>query len=683
MMKEQEFKKQVFKTTAQWGSGLFDGLEILEDGGCTLPSVPVVSTKIDPVAGIETPVALAADCCGILYILDSSTHQVYKCDTATGVSERIFCPKYLDKPWRMVIAGKRLWTADAAHGEIRACSLAHLQTILSIDLLEQPVDIAVNGEGDLYSLDGKTKLLYRFDRRGSLIGSFGKPYLKGPVSIAVGKEDILYIADKGPGKFLMFSKDGEYRGAGGDFSGTGMPVILIGDAKGGGFMVTDAGEVHRFDEAGISIGKIRFPEDAGPVVWITTDGCGKLYASTGKGIYILVSEKALTGKNAYYYSKTLDSGTAGNRWHRLVMKADIPPDTAVDIYSYASDDEALKNLVDGTLTDPSKTAQEKASFFDSVIPWTGPEKNGTDMLFQVKAGRFLWIKLSLATFDETARPAVREMKILYPRISYLRYLPAIYQEDPASKDFLERFLSLFESLLNDLEVDISQVIRYFDPDTTPPEFLRWLASWVDIVIEEDWREETKRRFIREAARLYAMKGTVAGISRFVELYTGKTPVILEHALAGNPVVLGGQFRLGINAMIVKTPVRGVRLGDDSILGRVALRDVVYAPEEPFLSSAYRFTVLVDLTGDERERYEKGLQMIIAEGKPAHTAYGLRFAGGLAAGADSYIGISSVVGGYEPIRVGSSIVGGGLLSSEDVDCGMVEGRAVIGKDTRLS
>jgi hypothetical protein len=131
-----------------------------------------------------------------------------------------------------------------------------------------------------------------------------------------------------------------------------------------------------------------------------------------------------------------------------------------------------------------------------------------------------------------------------------------------------------------------------------------------------------------------------------------------------------------------TPVRGFRLGDDSILGRVALRDIVYGQEDPFLASAFRFTVVIDLTRDELKRYEKGLRMIIAEGKPAHTACRLRFAGGLSMGAESYVGISSVVGGYDPISIGSSVVGGGLLLAEGEEGGRVGERACIGTDTRI-
>jgi phage tail-like protein len=679
-MKEREFKIQTLRTAGQWSSGLLFRLARADGGGLTILSVPSDPKRLE-VVGIKSPVALAADCCGIVSILETSTNRLYQYDPKTGISVRIFCPEALDRPGRMLLAGTMLWVADTANAEVKGCSLIDFQLRIVIDLIEEPIDIALRGQGDLYVLDNKTKLIYRFDKQGTQLAKFGSPYLQDPVGCVMGAHNVIFVIDKGSQSFQRFSDDGAYLGATGDLSALS-PKMVAGDARGNLFVLTDAGEVFQFDEDGIFAGKVRFPEDAGPVFWIAFDGCGSLYASAEKGIYVLESGKTFTKEKGAYYSKTLDSGIFECRWHRLVLQGDMPPGTVADIYSYASDDETLKNLVDTALADPAKTTQEKTDVIDSVIPWTGPENNPRDMLFKVKAGRFLWVKLSLATYDEIARPVVREMKIFYPRISYLRYLPAIYQEDALSRDFLERFLSLFESVFYDLEIDISTITRYFDPDTTPPEFLKWLASWVNMAIEEDWQEATKREFIRQAVRLYNMKGTVEGISRFIEIYTGKAPIIIEHAKAGNPSIIGGQFRLGIDSMLVGTPVRGFRLGDDSIIGRVAIRDTVQAMEDPFLSLANRFTVVVDLTQEERDLYEKGLRKIISDEKPAHTAYSLRIAGAMTAGAGNFVGISTIVGGYDPLRLGSSFVGGGLLIAESEASGRVEERSHIGTDTRL-
>lgn len=678
-MKEREFKTQIFRTAEQWGSGLLYRIQAIEEGGLTIISVPSVGVKLSKMPGISAPAALAADCCGILYIRDGMSKRIYRHDIRTGVSERLACAEGGERT-HLVLDGARLWVSDTAAGQIRGCALRDFQIITHIDLLAAPGAISVNSDGDLYALDDITKLIFRFDRKGGLLGSFGSPHLKAPVGCAVGNEGVVYVIDGESKGLLLFSKEGEYLGTTGDI-GDIVPGMIVA-SEGSLFLLSDEGEVFQFDADGSLLGKVELPEDAGPVTWLVADGCGKLYASTAKGIYLLASGEAFTRETGFYYSKTLDSGIAGCRWHRLALDAEIPAGTTADVSFHASDDGALKDLVDQALADPAKTVQDKAAFIDSVIPWAGPEKNAADLLFRGRAGRYLWVKLSLATYDGKGRPAVRVMKIYYPRISYLRYLPATYQEDAVSRDFLERFLSLFESVFYDLEVDISKVTQYLDPDTTPPEFLRWLGLWVKMAIEEDWPEETKREFIRQAARLYTMKGTVEGLSRFVEILTGKAPVILEHARGNMPAVLGGPFRLGIDTVVGLAPVRGFRLGDDSIIGRVALRDVVEAIEDPFLPAAFRFTIVIDLTEEERRRYEKGLKKLITDEKPAHTAYRLRISRGLTAGGSGYVGISTVVGGYDPLRVGSSAVGSALLLEEGEEGGRVEARSSVGTDTRL-
>ncbi len=678
-MKERDFKTQVFRTAGQWGSGLFYRLEQAKEGGLTILSVPAVAEKLPEIAGVEAPVALAADCCGLLYIRDSSTRRVYRHDPKTGVSEMISCAETEEAPF-LVPDGNMLWISDSGAGGVRACSLKDMQIVISIDLIASPHAIAVNSEGDLYALDSTTRQVYRFDRSGTFLGSFGSSHLKEPCGCAIAKEDAVCVADKESGSFKIFSKDGAYRCSMGDM-GEVVPVMLT-YSEGSLFLLSDAGEVFQFDPDGSILGKVELPEDAGPVIWLTADRCGKLYASTGKGIYLLVSGTMFIRENGCYYAKTIDSGITGCRWHRLALQAVSPAGTTVDVFFHTSDDGTLKDLVDQTLADPNKTVQEKAASIDGVIPWTGPEKNVGDMLFRPGAGRYIWVKLSLATYDGKERPAVREMRVYYQRISYLRYLPATYQDNAVSRDFLERFLSLFESVFYDLEVDISRVTRYLDPDTTPPEFLRWLGSWINMALEEDWPEKTKREFIRQAARLYTMKGTVEGISRFIEILTGKAPVILEHARDNMPVVLGGPFSLGVDTIVGPATVRGFRLGDDSIIGHAALRDVVESIEDPFLPAAFRFTIIIDLTQEERRRYEKGLNKLITDEKPAHTTYRLRVVGGLTAGGGGYVGISTVVGGYDLLRVGASAVGSALLREEGEEGGRVEVRSAIGEETRL-
>ena len=60
----------------------------------------------------------------------------------------------------------------------------------------------------------------------------------------------------------------------------------------------------------------------------------------------------------------------------------------------------------------------------------------------------------------------------------LAHLPAIYQKPGVCKDFLRRFLSLFESFNTETEDAINALPSLFDPEAAPKEYLPWLAGWL-------------------------------------------------------------------------------------------------------------------------------------------------------------------------------------------------------------
>jgi phage tail-like protein len=117
------------------------------------------------------------------------------------------------------------------------------------------------------------------------------------------------------------------------------------------------------------------------------------------------------------------------------------------------------------------------------------------------------------------------------RTSYLKYLPAVYREDPDSRDFLERYLSIFEDVLSRLESQIEDMPKLFDAQETPSKFLPWLSTWVGAVKDEDWPEEKWRQFLSRAVQLYKKRGTKAELNELIEIYTGRKPfAIVEPAL---------------------------------------------------------------------------------------------------------------------------------------------------------
>ena len=183
---------------------------------------------------------------------------------------------------------------------------------------------------------------------------------------------------------------------------------------------------------------------------------------------------------------------------------------------------------------------------------------------------------------------------------YLKHLPRLYQEQD---ELMGRFVMLFESFWAPIEGQIDGIPNYLDPQLIPSELLPWLASWVDLTLDERWPEEKRRQLLRSAVALYRRRGTRRGLQEYLEIYTGGKVKITERGAYS--LRLGPQTRLG----------PGVALGS--------------------LNSPHSFTVTVFLPADAqdtavdpaaRARHEaerrRMVETIIEAEKPAHTSYTL-------------------------------------------------------------
>ncbi len=173
---------------------------------------------------------------------------------------------------------------------------------------------------------------------------------------------------------------------------------------------------------------------------------------------------------------------------------------------------------------------------------------------------------------------------------YLKYLPAIYSEQD---ELMARFLMLFESFWNPIEQQIDLIPNYFDPHTAPTELLPWLATWVDLSLNDQWPEDKRRHLIRQAVSLYRKRGTKYGLREYLEIYTGRAPEIVE--------LRGVDFKLGL----------GARLGPSNALG--------HANEAHTFIVNLKLPPLADRAETERRRM---IEAIIESEKPAHTKYRL-------------------------------------------------------------
>jgi phage tail-like protein len=122
---------------------------------------------------------------------------------------------------------------------------------------------------------------------------------------------------------------------------------------------------------------------------------------------------------------------------------------------------------------------------------------------------------------------------------FLDHLPGVYRQD----DFLGKFLAPFEEVFEGFEGLLDEIDRYFAPAFTDPELLPWLATWLSLALDPGWDEAKRRRLIAEAVELYRWRGTVRGLKRYLEIYTGLEPEIREWRWPGG-MQIGIASRIG-------------------------------------------------------------------------------------------------------------------------------------------
>ncbi|CAI6081419.1 phage tail protein [Cohnella sp. JJ-181] len=313
--------------------------------------------------------------------------------------------------------------------------------------------------------------------------------------------------------------------------------IYVGDSRSMESEGEDDRFILQFNEAGEPIGKVggfRGKADA-----ILIDGRDRMYILNGEQQTLAVLDLqpqtlAMAGAGSlegYWLSYAFDSADRETVWHKFTMEADIPDGTQLRV-RYFADDAGVRSIagsiqrIDDWIGRADLSPSEKLKGLSGF--WSEPVVNPTDSLFFGAKGRYLWMLVEWIG-SERSTPAMRRMRVYFPRETLLSYLPAVYQQESGGKSFLERYLALFGTLFDEMESRIDGVARQFDRETVNGGQLRWLASWLGLDTHEYWSDDAIRRLIRAAPDMYRHRGTRRGIELAVETMTGMKPLIVEPA----------------------------------------------------------------------------------------------------------------------------------------------------------
>jgi len=414
------------------------------------------------------------------------------------------------------------------------------------------------------------------------------------------------------------------------------PTHLAIDLNGLLYVIDQENDQVKFlNEAGHLLGQARFASEVAGVfapaaVAIASEG--HLLLPNNAGIHRFPHFE----KHGVYISRAMDSDIDRCQWHKILLDgaAEIPTGASVTVWTYTSEIE--------------RTSEDISALDDKS--WHTGQTNAKNFLILSPPGRYLWLKIEIKG-NGVDTPVLRRLKVFFPRLSYLQYLPAVYQAEPASKDFLERFLSIFEEVFSSIEGKIKRLPQLFDPDGVPENLLSWLASWVDMAFDPSWSVATRRQLLRNAPELYRRRGTPAGLKKFLWLALGVEVQILEHFQLRRWQFLAGRSTLGNHSQLWgNSMVKRLQLAENSRIGDFALIGTGDPLRDPFHVYAHKFSVFVPAAHNRSELTERMLKHLIDADKPAHTKYTIyKVEARFRVGVQATIGFDTMVGAY-PVLV---------------------------------
>ncbi|HZI47361.1 MAG TPA: phage tail protein I, partial [Pyrinomonadaceae bacterium] len=663
-----------------WWSGFrWRGLEIRRDGALQLCSLPRFEGDPLPRFIPDGPAGIARDEDGNIYISDPLNHRLLKigCDgllTPVGcVGEEGWLPAQLHTPRGLFIPKyrKTIFVADSANHRVQLFDLASGQPVDSLgqpNISEEPrpgfapgrfdTPWALTGDdpGNLYVVDYGNRRVQKFNRLGEVVPEFWNTivdafYLSQPSDIAAYSPSLdqtsVYIVDANArAVFVVDAHGNPLRDA------QGRPLSIgAGQLKKPMGIAATADAIYVGDNERQRI--LRFsPVDGsfigeavgyeGPVSALAVGDAGNLLVHTGSATLPLkLAISASHRTRGVLWSEAISASAAGVAWHRVeAICGELPEGVHLRLFFHTSD-----NSNDQPNVNPDDDSQPFSDpKWKPITTNPDPFLDSHDLFIGGGPKRYLWIG-ALFLSDGRNTPTVSQILLEFDHEGYLAQLPALYQTDPISRDFLLRFLALTETVFADLETKIARLPALFDPRATPKEFVRWLATWLGLDLDDRWDEQQKRRLIATAFERYGRRGTVAGLRESLQLFAGVTGIIQEPilnagwwALPAAATTCGcGCNRnrpqlppwqntensvLGATTMLAASQPQGAVLGSTATLDYSTLITNEEFGSPLFEDVAHQFTVQVYQSALTCPEMMSQVREVLDREKPAHTDYHL-------------------------------------------------------------
>lgn len=631
-------------SVAQW-RGTWTGIEQSPiDGSLSIEPLPAPSKQLftslgtgGPCVGekpIECPVAVASDPCYGIFVIDSATSRIFNGDVDGASAHELAAVGGRGSGPRQFAGARGLAILSDGSFAVLDAKLKRvsvftpdpfaLTAVIALASNSQPVGIAVGYHDALLIVDAAQKTILDFDREGHPRKSIGENQLTSPAAVAASEKTIAVLDGS---SIALFAANGAL---------TRVPLPA-------GFRY----ESLAFDEYGaLYAGALPLKGAEGSILRIAIENAAPVIAGfgamglegrvvglanlTGKGLIAIVYNATTRSSSIWlvdtrgssaplgvFTSNPLDSRIDRCSWHRIVCEGSVPPGTSITLETVTA---AKASDLDWATAAPRVLTVSG----DDTAKLTDP-----DFLVQSGPGRFLRFRLTFRS-SVPASPIVTGIRVEFPRQSYLQYLPAVLQEDPESRFFLDRFLSLFQTYFDGQDDRIDGFSTLFNPAAAPSQYLGWLAAIVAQPLDPAWTIDKRREMLAGLFQYdpvknfvtgrYPSRGTPTQVAQDVADYSGVESVgILEHYKLRTWLNDSGKLPLdGTSRLWSRDIYQRLQVAVYSQLGYFRLLDEPEPALEPLAWGAHKFSVFFRSDAYTLAATRDKVALAVEMAKPAHT-----------------------------------------------------------------
>ena len=290
-------------------------------------------------------------------------------------------------------------------------------------------------------------------------------------------------------------------------------------------------------------------------------------------------------------------GQGGRGWLRAELDAELPQGASIKASFATTNDPRLAANVEAIAADPDLMQSERVNRIWSLLgdgevsqvtfaASTDASPMGKTESFAVPLfdtqDAWLVLRLEIISPPKGKRPALKELRVLYPERSLMSDLPAIFRapkNDP--ERLLRRIVGVIETTTQQIDRRVAGIGRHIAPSLAPSDWLDYLGSWLGLPWHPGLDDWSKREILASAGFLLGWRGSKAGLLKLMRCLAGEggSVRIVDVTAERAAIRLGGLGLAGtpVNGLLAGRPASTATLGVKAVLGQARFACIGEAP----------------------------------------------------------------------------------------------------------